>query len=203
MAPLAVQRSRAGTGILSPSSGDRVVPVAFGVDDARGVTGYAGREIDRMRVGAGAGCVHQVRARLKGVKGCAVRIVGGLGEVTHSDGVAGGGVCFEKTNRIGNRSFGSRSSTLYAYGSGGTEGVGAEEVPLRSVLSLIDVVSCCGSSGMRYEIGNIGGTIRVCIPIGVYLIGSRDKVGCRPFKPVSGRVGRVVIVGSVISGKVG
>ena len=81
MAPLAVQGAVTRTGVLSPGGGDRIIPVAFGVDDSRGVAGYAGREIDGMRVGAGAGCVHQVRARLECVEGRAVRIVGGLGEV--------------------------------------------------------------------------------------------------------------------------
>ena len=52
-------------------------------------SGYAGREIDRMRVGAITLSVHKIGARLKRVKGCAVGVVGGLGEVGGGDGVAG------------------------------------------------------------------------------------------------------------------
>ena len=74
---------------MSPSGGDRIVPVAFGVDDSRGVARYAGRQIDRVGVGGRALCVHKIRTRLEGVIGCAVGVVGGLGEVGGGDGVAG------------------------------------------------------------------------------------------------------------------
>ena len=81
MAPFAIQGSGTRAGILSPSGRDRIVPVAFGVDDSRRVAGYAGREVDGMCVRAVTHCIHQVRARLEGVKGCAVTVVGGLGKV--------------------------------------------------------------------------------------------------------------------------
>ena len=81
MAPLAVQRSRTRTGILSPGGRDRIVPVACGVDDSRRVAGYAGREIDGMGVRAITLSVHKIRARLKRVKGRAIGSVGALGKV--------------------------------------------------------------------------------------------------------------------------
>ena len=93
MAPFAVQGAGAGAGILSPSGSDGIVPVAFGVDDSSGVAGYADPEIDRMRVRAITLSAHKIGARLKGVKGCAVRIVGGLGEVCSGDGVTGLSAC--------------------------------------------------------------------------------------------------------------
>lgn len=93
MAPLAIQHSGTRTGILSPSRRDGIVPIAFGVDDSRGVSRYAGREIHRVGVGAIAPDIHQVRARLKRVEWSAVRVVGGLGEVGGGDGVAGSSRC--------------------------------------------------------------------------------------------------------------
>jgi len=91
LAPLAIECSRTRTGILSPGGGDGIVPVAFGVDDSCGVSCDAGREIDRMGVRTGTGCVHQIGTRLERIERGAVGIVGGLREVCSGDGVAGNG----------------------------------------------------------------------------------------------------------------
>ena len=52
MAPLSVQGTGTGTRVLCPAGGDGIVVVAFGVDDSRGVSRYAGRQIDGVGVGA-------------------------------------------------------------------------------------------------------------------------------------------------------
>jgi len=99
LAPFAVQGSRTRTGILSPSSGDRVIPVAFGVDDSRGVAGYASSEIYGVSICAVTGHIHQRRITREGIEGRAVGVVGGLREVCGGDGVTGS----ERRERIVHR----------------------------------------------------------------------------------------------------